>query len=256
MMDKDRVKNVREKCMSRQLAFALLAGMFLQLPAHAGNEANFSLALGMTFEEVRAAASSMTKVFDDRNILIYAAELSPSDRSSTESYRLLFSFGKLVKIRTIVWKVADDIFGMGGKSKYTEIRAALVQKYGEPVSEVQTIGKKGFTAPAEFYTCLTFPECGEWNSQFRNSEKGVFIQLDGAVAAGRGQLIVEEESVDFLGAVELYKWIGRIIAALVGCAIGCAVAAIVWKILEVRRGRVAHGPSANAVSTTLIAFRS
>ena len=173
----------------------------------------------------------MTRIFDHRNMSVYTVDATPLTRPPVETYRLLFSSGKLIKLRMLTEDIKNDAYGIEGASRYAALKAELVREHGAATQEVQSAWKKGFTDPAQFYICISFPECGEWESTFKASDKNISIQLEGIGAAGRGQIQVTEESVpEYSEAMVLYATIGWITAALLGGAIAVIVYAAIAKV--------------------------
>lgn len=228
--------------MSIQNVLATVVLVSLALLAHAGGETPPGVKLGMTVEQAQAVVPSLTKVLDMKNFSIYTTKVLPLSSPTVEAYRLVFSLGKLVRIKTLAENITNDAYGAQGKSKYAALRATLIQKYGEPTHEVLSNGKKGFTNPEEFWVCLSFPECGEWVSQFKTSAKVVSMRMEGFVAPGKGEIEVVEESVpEFSQAIQLYLWINAIIDTLLQGTVVGAVGAIVWKALAVRKRKLISG---------------
>lgn len=179
----------------------------LSLPAFAadGDEALFGLRWGMTVAEVKAAGVTLSKTRGDRNLETYKASSMPKNLSDFESYSMVFADGRLVKIWGLSKDIANDPSGSAGKERFEALRTALIQKYGQPKLNSQTVGNKLFKEYDEFYQCLAYSGCGLWVSTFGTPDKDLSIELKG-LRRGTGYVDITAEAKPQWGqALEVYK---------------------------------------------------
>ncbi len=156
--------------------------------------AMFGLSWGMTPTEVRELGSRLKPEKKTSNLYIYSTDSLPSNLQDTGSYKLVFSKnGNLVKIIMIGNKIANDIFGEQGKSRFNELGLALSQKYQE-ISSIMEIGVRAYDGPDEFYQCLACPGCGLWVKKFQGDNKHIALQIIG-IKKGEGYIAITVEAV-------------------------------------------------------------
>ena len=191
--------------MKTKLLLSLLT--FLALPASGadGDEALFGLRWGMTVPEVKSAGVTLTKIKGDRNMEIYKAPSMPKNLSDFEGYSLIFADGKLTKMSAIGKNISDDPTGRSGKDRFETLHSSLLQKYGQPKLNSQTIGNKLFKENDEFYQCLKYSGCGLWVSAFETQDKLLSIELKGLTRDAGYLEIVAEAKPQWGQAVEAYK---------------------------------------------------
>lgn len=187
----------------------LLIGLFSFLASNAfaadGDEALFGLRWGMSVAEVKAAGVILTKTRGDRNMESYKTPSMPKNLSDLESYSLIFADGKLAKMWGTGKNITDDPSGSSGKERFETLRTALLQKYGQPSLNSQTVGNKLFKENDEFYQCLKYSGCGLWVSAFETPDKLVSIELKG-LNRGTGYLeVTTEAKPQWVQALEVYK---------------------------------------------------
>ena len=179
----------------------------LTLPAFAadGDEALFGLRWGMTVAEVKSAGVSITKTDGDRNLETYKALSVPKTLSDFESYWMIFADGKLAKVWGLSKNIENDPSGASGKERFDTLRSALVQKYGQPKINSQTVGNKLFKEYDEFYQCLKYSGCGLWAATFEPGDKDLSIELKG-LSRGTGYInITAEAKPQWDQALKVYK---------------------------------------------------
>lgn len=191
--------------MTMKLLVSLLSLLTLPALGADGDEALFGLRWGMTVAEVKSAGVALTKTKGDRNLDVYKAPSMPKNLSDFESYGLVFADGKLAKIWGISKDISNDPSGSSGKERFETLRAALLQKYGQPRFNSQTVGNKLFKEYDEFYQCLKYSGCGHWFSSFESPDKVLSIELKG-LSRGTGYLdITAEAKPQWDKALEVYK---------------------------------------------------
>ncbi len=179
----------------------------LTLPALAadGDEALFGLRWGMTVAEVKSAGVAITKTNGDRNLDTYKALSVPRNLSDFESYWMVFADGKLAKVWGFSKNISNDPNGSSGKERFDTLRSALVQKYGKPKLNSQTVGNKLFKEYDEFYECLKYSGCGLWVSTFESGDKDLSIELKG-LSRGTGYIdITAEAKPQWDQALKVYR---------------------------------------------------
>ena len=179
----------------RNLAVAaLLFGLFHGALADDAKDALFGLKWGMTTSEIKGFGISLSKVKGDRNLDFYSTTSLPKQLSDAESYTLVFSEGKLVKLIAIGKDIANDPNGTDGKERFDVLKKSLQDKYGTPSTNYQSVGNKLFKEHDEFYQCLAYSGCGLWVALFTTPTKVVAVELNG-LRRGTGYIQVSAEAV-------------------------------------------------------------
>lgn len=165
----------------RTKIFRWIAPIFLCLPmlAHAGGEALFGLTFGMTVDQVKKVSPTLSFTKNDGVFAWYKATRMPKELSNAESYTLAFAEGKLVRVGVVTTDITGDPYGSDGKQKFSDLRASLVEKYGQPSTELQQVGLSLFKEPDEFYQCLRYEGCGLWSAIFKADGKSIILKLYG-----------------------------------------------------------------------------
>ena len=118
---------------------------------------------------------------------------------------MIFADGKLAKIWGLSRDISNDPSGSSGKERFETLRSALIQKYGQPKLNYQTVGNKLFKEYDEFYQCLRYSGCGLWVSSFEAPDKTLNIELKG-LNRGTGYVdITAEAKPQWEQALEVYK---------------------------------------------------
>lgn len=159
-----------------------------------GDEALFGLRWGMSVSEIKVSGATLTKTKAERNLETYKATSLPKNISDAESYLLIFSNGKLVKLRAVSKDIDGDPTGSRGKERFEAIRSSLTQKYGVPTVNYQSTGIKLYKDADEFYQCLAFSGCGMWASAYETKDKMVSVELKG-LRRGTGFIDITAEAV-------------------------------------------------------------
>ena len=96
----------------------------------------------------------------------------------------------------IIWfsdDIINDASGAAGKERYFKYKALLSEKYGEPATSGEIIGRELWTEADEFYQCLAYDGCGMYFAVW-SSDDGldVALQLKG-LRRGKGYIEVTYE---------------------------------------------------------------
>jgi hypothetical protein len=170
-----------------------------------GDDALFGLRWGMTVEQVRSTGVQLTKTSGDKNLETFKSSSVPKPLSGFASYSMIFADGKLVKLWAISDQISGDPTGSTGKERFETLNTLLVQKYGTPKQNMQSVGNRLFKEYDEFYQCLAYSGCGMWVSLFETTDKFLSLQVKG-VRRGAGFLdITAEAKPQWSQALEVYK---------------------------------------------------
>jgi hypothetical protein len=171
----------------------------------ADKEALFGLTWGITVESLQKQGIKLDKKKADRNLENYECSSLPKNLSDAESYILVFSDNKLVKIIAATKNIEGDIYGREGKERFDNLKKTLTKKYGPPSVNYQSSGNKLYNENDEFYQCLAYKGCGTWASCFTTPTKDICLDLKG-IRRGTGFIQVTAESIPEWGkALEQYK---------------------------------------------------
>ncbi len=119
---------------------------------------------------------------------ILQATSLPKNLTIAEFYHLIFVTEKhLQKISMSSKDIEDDVSGRKGKEQYEKIKTSLKKKYGSPIAEHESSGRKLWDEWDEFYQCLKYDGCGIWASIFEDEKSGMMIGLElKGLKRGRG----------------------------------------------------------------------
>jgi hypothetical protein len=146
-------------------------------PSQISRPTPFGFKPGMTKEQIMAAVGSSHVLVDNRNALALGA--APNPNGNFERYIVLFSPSGLGKVDGIV-TVSANRSGEQVIEKYSEIKAALTQKYGKPEKDYNFVHAGAlFSEPNEFMMSLLQGErtlACHWSLDDRTS---IFLQAEG-----------------------------------------------------------------------------
>lgn len=183
----------------------LLAAICSSAFALDGDEAMFGLRWGMTPIQVQALGVTLIKTENDRGLDLYHTTSLPKNISDADSYSLIFSNGRLVKLWVVTKNITEDPTGAKGKERFGAFRSAIAAKYGESTHNTQIAGVALYKEWDEFYQCLAYSGCGMWASFFETSDKVVGIEIKG-IRRGIGYIeITAEAKPQFHEALQVYK---------------------------------------------------
>ena len=181
---------------------ALAVSNFACAPSPAQNHgkyaAPFGLDWGLSKEQLTAMGVELTPV--EFATGAYTATNLPKKLSDAKTYTLQFKqeFG-LVAIGVITYDIPGDPLGLKGKERYSQLKTAIVNKYGKPDNEFEWSGRaRLYDDRHEFYQCLRYGGgCGAWTSVWGSDTDGVIgLQIKGRFD-GRGYIILKYESAAF-----------------------------------------------------------
>ena len=134
--------------------------------------APFGLEWGMSKEKLEAMGVKLTPFRSVKGG--YTAKTLPKNLSDAQAYSLLFEqeFG-LVQVTALTSDITRDVYGSKGKERYSQLKMAIVNKYGKPDKELEWTDRTSDSD--QFYQCLAHDGCGSWAS--------LWIDLDNETAA-------------------------------------------------------------------------
>lgn len=139
--------------------------------------APFGLEWGMSKEQVMEMGVELTP--SDSVKGNYGTTTLPKNLSDAKEYDLFFEqeFG-LVLVAAYTRHMTGDLYGSKGKERYSQLKTAIIKKYGKPRLEYEMTGlTRIFGDSNQFYECLKYDGCGAWTS-FWGSAKDGNIRLD------------------------------------------------------------------------------
>ena len=164
------------------IALAVSGISLAESPAqiHGEYAAPFGLEWGMSKEQVTAMGVKLTperpvsRFGITKSRGIYTAKTLPKNLPDAEEYELLFKQGfGLVKVSAQTRRTRNDLFGSEGKERYSQLKTAIIKKYGRPDTVVEQTGINGtYDKRHQFYECLRLESCGAWRSDWENKKDG------------------------------------------------------------------------------------
>ena len=164
--------------------------------------APFGLEWGMSKEQVTEMGVNLTPHPSAKGA--YTAKILPKNLSDAEEYYLVFEQGfGLVKVSAHTKNITSDLYGSKGKERYSQLKTAIVNKYGKPSRELEATGRaRIYDNIDEFYQCLNYDGCGYWVSLWGNSAGGgIALNIEG-LSRGTGYIALTYESLAFYTAHE------------------------------------------------------
>ena len=143
--------------------------------------APFGLEWGMSKEKLATMGVKLTP--DDAVKDAYLATTLPKNLSDGEEYFLNFKQGfGLVRVGAFTSPFIGDWYGSKGKERYSQLKAAMVNKYGKAKREYEwTGGARIYEDSDQFYECLLYDGCGHWASVWGNDTDGkIILEITGA----------------------------------------------------------------------------
>ena len=165
-------------------------------------EAPFGLTWGSTVTEVSKVAT-LTKLRADNNMTLYKTLSLPKNHSLKESYVLVFSKGKLVKVGMVSVSYENDLYGTEGVEGFERVISQLITNGYVLDSKDIIMGLELYEESYEFYQCLKYTGCGAVYAYLNKGGTSVLVQLKGLVR-GVGYLDIMFESSDFHNARQEY----------------------------------------------------
>jgi hypothetical protein len=145
----------------------LLISLFFYLVSSiaVAQDAAFGLKWGMSKELVEKTGLVLTRTGGEGNIEIYRSTSVPVPLSIGETYSLSFhkSWG-LQRLNMISKKIRNDPTGRESKEQYSNLKSALIEKYGNPKQINEIFGNRLYKEFDEFYLCLRYTGCGMWST--------------------------------------------------------------------------------------------
>jgi hypothetical protein len=150
--------------------------------------------LGQTLEEARKV-SALEKGDTSGTRTLYTVKELKHAPTMLKSGILVFCNGILVKVVLSTDPTKGDYAGMTGRAEFSELQKVLGSKYTVvPELTLMEIGRKVYTAPEEFYECLSFPGCGLWLAGFKGPDREILLRIRGH-SSGTGMVTLEVEAV-------------------------------------------------------------
>ena len=179
------------------LAMSNLAVAESPAQIHGKYSAPFGLEWGLSKEQVTAMGVKLTPVESVKDS--YTTKTLPKNLSDAEEYYLIFKQGfGLVVVYVFTSEIIGDVYGSKGRDRYSQLKTAIVNKYGKPSDGREKMG--GILRPEDidkFYECLKQYPCGLWISFWGNETDGrIILELNG-IARGRGFVDLRYESAAY-----------------------------------------------------------
>ena len=164
--------------------------------------APFGLEWGMSKEKLAEMGVKLTPYHPIDGA--YNATILPKNLSDAARYGLIFKQGfGLVKIAVHTNEVTSDLYGSKGKERYSQLKTAIINKYGAPKSEGEHTGNSHIYEDShQFYQCLMHDGCGDWASHWGNETDGIILLRIYGVAPGIGYVSLDYRSAAFYTAVK------------------------------------------------------
>lgn len=193
---------IKISCLS--MVLAALVSLAAVAQESAAPAAPFGLTWGMQPDALRAHAPDMELDQERGSLRSYIATRVPEGLSNAARYHLLFDeLAGLVKVQYLSRLIEADPGGRLGRERYSVLREALREKYGEAeVEEMHGLAPGAEQPP--FYACLRTPSCGWWHATYRHGGMKIRLQLHG-VRAGIGFISLAYESPGFDAALGRYE---------------------------------------------------
>ena len=120
----------------------------------------------------------------------------PKPLGDGQSYTLVFDeVAGLVKVTYVGKMFEKDARGVAGQARFAELRSGLTRKYPTAEKEEKiNMHKKVFTAPEEFYQCLNYDDCGEYQWRVLGTPGGLIELKINGYYRGRGNINLTYES--------------------------------------------------------------
>lgn len=174
------------------LAQSALAVLSLGFGAAAqADTAPFGFEWGQPLEAVEAVTG--TKAREEllwNRVHAIHTETAPSLPPGTDFISL--SVDPVLGLGRIIWfsdDIVNDAFGTAGKERYVKYKTLLSEKYGQPISSGEIIGRDIWLEADEFYQCLAHTGCGMYFAVW-STEGGPDVSLQ-LKSLRRGQGYIE-----------------------------------------------------------------
>ena len=164
--------------------------------------APFGLEWGMSKEQLTAMGVKLTPIDEAEGV--YTAERLPKKLRDVKEYTLLLKQGfGLVKATAETNAFKSDYSGSAAKKRYSQLKTAIINKYGRPDTVAEQTGVNGtYQRRHQFYQCLMSVGCGAWASIWSNKKDGYISLYILGVSRSEGVVSIGYESAAFYTARE------------------------------------------------------
>lgn len=165
----------------------------------------FGLRFGDSYATATSKGLQAKLKTKDGNLALYESTKLPKQPSNTDLVGLAFDQGHgLQKIQWLSKNITEDPMGIKGKEQFSELKAILGQKYGDPDSGLsyERVGVSLYKDPDEFYECIDYVGCGMWNASWVGSYGLVSLSIRSSGRRGIGWLELIYEGPDWEGIVD------------------------------------------------------
>lgn len=170
-------------------------------------EAPFGLGWGESKSAVENKGVNLQVSGGKGRMSSYKTNHLPNDLSIAEQYNLVFDTEyNLQKIILISKDIDSDLYGSKGKEIFADLKLKLAQKYGNPITGLEMIGRELYNEQDEFYQCLAYEGCGYWNAVFEDKKQGVGVVLElKGLNRGKGYVTITYEGPNWSNVVDALK---------------------------------------------------
>lgn len=195
---------IKGKDMIKKLFLATL--FLVQHSIALADKAPFGLDWGKSIGEIEAEGVSCKGKVKDGRFTICRADKLPKNISISEQYALYFDEKfNLQKVVMVSKGITEDIYGLEGKEKYSDLKLKLTKKYGAPTDSLEYTGGELWDESDEFYQCLAYSGCGLYTSIFKSqSGENVSLVLRG-IDRGTGYIMITYEGPSWSESVDAYE---------------------------------------------------
>lgn len=162
--------------------------------ARFGNEAMFGFKWGITADEAKKLAPTLTAIKDEGGIAFYETKSAPKSISNFNHYILIFAHNRLVKVVASGKPITKNPSGSEAKEKYDSLKILLRDKYGISGKSDEHVDSTPYNGIDNFYDCISDAGCGRWVTNFETKDKLIILSISGATH-GIGYVAISAESV-------------------------------------------------------------
>lgn len=142
--------------------------------------AAFGFYFGLSQDQIKKAGVDLLFRANKDGLIEASSKSVPLPWANASSYNLTFFEDKLIKVSAMGENITSDSSGRLGREMYEELETALTGKYGKASKSFHERGDPKHEKYGEFYECLIYPGCGNWEDHWTVSDKHISLSLNGA----------------------------------------------------------------------------